>query len=164
MQWDLRFSILSIKPVKAMYVPPYASLLKSLGTHPEQVDKANKIAVPGRLLKLLLQLAVAYSDFDEDGYLRINPDVRRAVERGEVESGRLHYIGYGYFEGRKGGIAIVEEDWYLQKYPDVAAAIKEGRIKSALDHFNSVGAAEGRSPNSDQEETAAQWKTAMVTG
>src|ERR1700704_3817961 len=104
-----------------MYIPSYESLLKSLGTHPAQVDKANKIAVPGKLLKLLLQLAVAYSDFDEDGYLRTNPDVRRAVESGEVESGRLHYIGYGYFEGRKGGTAVVEEDSYLKKYPDVAA-------------------------------------------
>ncbi len=145
-----------------MYVPPYASLLKSLGAQAEQVEKSEKIPVPARLLKLLLQLAVAYSDFDEEGYLQANPDVRQAVQRGEIESGHLHYIGYGYFEGRKGGIATVEENWYLQKYPDVAAALKEGRIKSAGDHFNTIGAAEGRSPSSDQEETAAQWKTAMV--
>ena len=148
--------------MNAMYVPPYDSLLKSIGATPEQLDKTDTIAVPGRLLKLLLQLAVAYSDFDEDGYLKLNPDVRQAVDRGQVESGHLHYIGYGYFEGRKGGTAVVEEDWYLRKYPDVATAIKEGRIKSAFDHFNFIGAAEGRCPSSDQEETAAQWKTAMV--
>ena len=147
-----------------MYVPPYDSLLESLGTHAEQVEKADKVAVPVKLLKLLLQLAVAYSDFDEDRYLQTNPDVRQAVQRGEIESGHLHYIGYGYFEGRKGGTATVEENWYLQKYPDVAAAIKDGRIRSANDHFNAVGAAEGRSPSADQEETAVQWKTAMVTG
>lgn len=147
-----------------MYVPPYNSLLKSLGTRADQVDRVDKIAVPTKLLKLLLQLAVAYSDFDEDGYLHANPDVQQAVQRGEIESGHLHYIGYGYFEGRKGGTAVVEENWYLQKYPDVAAAIKDGRLRSGNDHFNSVGAAEGRSPSSDQEETAAQWKTAMVAG
>ena len=145
-----------------MYVPPYDSLLKSIGTTVENLDRAETIPVPGKLLKLLLQLAVASSDFDEEGYLRLNPDVRQAVERGQIESGHLHYVGYGYFEGRKGGTAVVEEDWYLKKYPDVAAAIREGRIKSAFDHFNFIGAAEGRSPSSEQEETAAQWKTAMV--
>src|SRR5947207_5107496 len=145
-----------------MYVPPYDSLLSSLGTDVEQIERSDKVVVPVRLLKLLLQLAVAHSDFDEAGYVRINPDVRRAVERGEVESGRLHYIGYGYFEGRKGGTAVVEENWYMHKYPDVAAAIRDGRIRSAFDHFNSVGAVEGRSPNAEQEDIAAQWKAAMA--
>jgi hypothetical protein len=147
-----------------MYVPPYDSLLKSLGMHAEQVERADRIAVPGKLLKLLLQFAVAYSDFDEAGYLRVNPDVGEAVRRGDVESGHLHYIGYGYFEGRKGGGVAVDEAWYLRRYPDVAAAIRDGRVASAIDHFNSVGAAEGRSPNADQEETAEQWKTAMLAG
>lgn len=147
-----------------MYVPPYDSLLKSLGTTAGEVDTSDKIAVPAKLLKLLLQLAVAYSDFDEESYLKANPDVKQAVQRHEIENGHLHYVGYGYFEGRKGGAAAVEESWYLKKYPDVAAAIKEGRVRSAFDHFNSVGAAEGRSPNAEQEETAAQWKTALVTG
>jgi len=145
-----------------MYVPPYYSLLSSLGIHADHIERSDKITVPVKLFKLLLQLAVAHSDFDEPGYLQLNPDVRRAVECGEVESGRLHYIGYGYFEGRKGGTAVVEENWYLQKYPDVAAAIREGRIKSAFDHFNSIGAVEGRSPNAEQEDIAAQWKTAMT--
>jgi hypothetical protein len=147
-----------------MYVPPYDSLLKSLGARAEQIETSDQVTVPVKLLKLLLQLAVAYSDFDEDDYLRANPDVRHAVQRGEIESGFQHYIGYGYFEGRKGGTAVVEENWYLRKYPDVAAALKEGHIRSASDHFNAVGAAEGRCPSSDQEETAAQWKTALVAG
>jgi hypothetical protein len=147
-----------------MYVPPYDSLLKSLGMRAEQVERADRIAVPGKLLKLLLQLAVAYSDFDEDGYLRVNPDVGEAVKRGDVESGHLHYVGYGYFEGRKGGGVKVDEAWYVRRYPDVAAAIRESRVTSATDHFNSVGTAEGRSPNAAQEETAEQWKTAIVAG
>jgi hypothetical protein len=150
------------RSVNAMYIPPYKPLLKSLGTQADQIENAEKIEVPVKLLKLLLQLAVAYSDFDEEGYLRANPDVRRAVQRGKIASGHVHYIGHGYFEGRTGGAAVVEENWYLEKYPDVAAAIREGRIKSAFDHFNAVGAVEGRSPNSEQEATAAQWKSAMV--
>ncbi|KQP61234.1 hypothetical protein ASF39_00545 [Methylobacterium sp. Leaf108] len=39
--------------------------------------------------------------FDEDEYLRCHPDVRRAVERGDLESGALHYRTFGRREGRK---------------------------------------------------------------
>jgi GT2 family glycosyltransferase len=43
--------------------------------------------------------AVAES-FDEAGYLRLNPDVRRAIELGQVESAYSHYLLYGRSEGR----------------------------------------------------------------
>jgi GT2 family glycosyltransferase len=38
--------------------------------------------------------------FDEAGYLRLNPDVRHAIELGQVESGYSHYLLYGHAEGR----------------------------------------------------------------
>jgi len=38
--------------------------------------------------------------FDETGYLRLNPDVRRAVELGQIESGYAHYFWHGRAEGR----------------------------------------------------------------
>jgi len=38
--------------------------------------------------------------FDEAGYLRLNPDVRRAVEMGQIESGYTHYLWHGRTEGR----------------------------------------------------------------
>jgi GT2 family glycosyltransferase len=38
--------------------------------------------------------------FDEAGYLRLNPDVRQAIELGQVESGYAHYVLYGHAEGR----------------------------------------------------------------
>jgi hypothetical protein len=38
--------------------------------------------------------------FDEAGYLRLNPDVRRAIEVGQVASGYAHYLLYGRSEGR----------------------------------------------------------------
>ncbi len=44
-------------------------------------------------------VAVAES-FDEAGYLRLNPDVRRAIELGQVESTYSHYLLYGRSEGR----------------------------------------------------------------
>lgn len=39
--------------------------------------------------------------FDEDEYLRCNPDVARAVKRGEMASGYLHYRTFGRREGRR---------------------------------------------------------------
>lgn len=39
--------------------------------------------------------------FDEAEYLRCNPDVRRAVNRGQMESGAAHYRVFGRREGRR---------------------------------------------------------------
>jgi hypothetical protein len=144
-----------------MFVPSMVSLLKALNVESSAFESGGKIEIPVALLKLLLQIALATAEFDEDSYLRENPDVARALAAGEIESAHVHYIGFGYFEGREGGGPDVDEPWYMHKYPDVATAIREGRIKSATQHFHSIGSAEGRSPGSDQEENAAQWKKAF---
>jgi GT2 family glycosyltransferase len=39
--------------------------------------------------------------FDEAGYLRLNPDVRHAIELGQFESGYSHYVMHGVAEGRQ---------------------------------------------------------------
>ena len=38
--------------------------------------------------------------FDEAGYLRLNPDVREAIELGQLESGYAHYVLHGHAERR----------------------------------------------------------------
>jgi len=38
--------------------------------------------------------------FDEIGYLRLNPDVQRAIKLGQIESGYSHYLWHGRAEGR----------------------------------------------------------------
>jgi hypothetical protein len=144
-----------------MYVPPFDSLLRSIGTNKESLETAAEVTIPVGLLKLLLQLAVAHSDFDEQAYLSANPDVRQAVHRGDVESGQMHYIGYGYFEGRRGGTIRIDERRYLRDNPDVAAAIREGKISSGEAHFYMIGAGEGRSPSPDQSADTAEWKRAL---
>jgi hypothetical protein len=40
-------------------------------------------------------------EFDEDEYLRCNPDVAQAVERGQMPSGDFHYKTFGRREGRQ---------------------------------------------------------------
>lgn len=144
-----------------MYVPPYEALVRSLGATPAAIASAKVVMIPGALLKLLLQMAVAHSDFDEERYLALNPDVKAAVERGEIESGHVHYVGFGYFEGRVGGMDDVDEDWYLRAYPDVAQALRDKQVTSASQHFYVVGGGEGRSPNADQLENAMRWKSTL---
>ncbi|WFU39442.1 hypothetical protein QA640_34550 [Bradyrhizobium sp. CB82] len=144
-----------------MFVPSAESLMSALSANKSVLDGNGQVKIPARLLKLLLQVALAAADFDEESYLRENPDVAKAILRGEVESAHLHYIGFGYFEGRRGAGPVVDADWYLSKYPDVAAAVREGRIKSAEAHFHAIGGGEGRSPALEYESDAAQWKSAI---
>lgn len=43
---------------------------------------------------------ILVEQFDEQGYLRLNPDVRQAIDSGYFASGYAHYIAHGYSEGR----------------------------------------------------------------
>ena len=45
---------------------------------------------------------VALEDFDETQYLRLNPDVSKAVKQGDFESGWQHYQKFGINEDRRG--------------------------------------------------------------
>jgi hypothetical protein len=144
-----------------MFIPSAEALMNALDASGAKLDGNERIEVPAKLLKLLLQIALAATDFDEEGYLKHNQDVAKAIGRREVENARVHYIGYGYFEGRHGAGPKVDEEWYLQKYPDVAAAVRDKKVTSASDHFHAVGGGEGRSPNAEQQDDAMQWKAAL---
>ena len=144
-----------------MYIPPYDAVLQSIGTSREALKTEASVTIPLGLFRFLLQIAVANGDFNEAGYLAANPDVADAVQSGAIESARLHYIGFGYFEGRQGGTPDVAERWYLRSYPDVGAAVKAGRLSSGREHFAMVGATEWRSPSPRYEADAQQWKTAL---
>ncbi|MDR9177896.1 methyltransferase domain-containing protein [Burkholderia multivorans] len=49
----------------------------------------------------VLEVLATESDFDEEGYLQANPDVKVAVERGECVSGQVHFHEFGKREKRK---------------------------------------------------------------
>jgi hypothetical protein len=144
-----------------MYVPPYDAVLNAIGTSRSELEDASKVTIPVELLRFLLQIAVAHSDFNEEGYLAANPDVAAALKSGEIDSARLHYVGFGFFEGRTGATPNVDERWYTKTYPDVGSAVKAGQIKSATEHFAVVGASEGRSPSVRYTQDAEQWKKAL---
>jgi hypothetical protein len=144
-----------------MYVPPYDAVLASIGTSREALRTEQSVTVPIGLFRFLLQIAVANGDFNEAGYLEANADVADAVQSGTIGSARLHYIGFGYFEGRQGGTPDVDERWYLRSYPDVGAAVKAGKLTSGREHFSMIGASEWRSPSPRYEADALQWKQAL---
>jgi hypothetical protein len=94
----------------------------------------------------LMAKRLAAIKFDEAWYLSKYPDVKDAVKRGLVPSGREHYLSHGYYEHRMPTAIHVNEKWYLQSYPDVAEAIRTGIYKSAQAHFDQSGFREGRLP------------------
>jgi len=142
------------------YLPPFPSLRKKLQVTKEQLKGNDPIPVPAAALKELLQTALMQCDFDEQNYLDSNEDVKSAVEAGRLPSGFAHFVAYGYFEGRRGGVPL-DERWYLISNPDVRKAVADGVVPSAAEHFHLTGAAEGRSPSRRAQADARKWKVAL---
>ncbi|QHO73911.1 hypothetical protein ACH79_15950 [Bradyrhizobium sp. CCBAU 051011] len=95
-----------------MYVPPYESLLRALNADKSSVERSGKVTIPTRLLQLVLQIAVANSDFDDDAYLRTNLDVKGAVDRGELRPAICTILDLGILKGEEEG--TFDTDWYLE--------------------------------------------------
>ena len=145
-----------------MYIPGFQDILKNLNLTPQRFAEENSLRIPKSLFVFLLQLALIDADFNEDGYLAANPDVAAAVRSGEISDSRLHYIGTGYFESRRGGEPAVDGEWYLKTFPDVADALQHQQIASPEAHFAAIGAAELRAPAPAYEADAVQWGLALA--
>lgn len=48
-------------------------------------------------------------DFDEEYYIQANPDVKEAVEKGDIRCGYHHFLAYGEPEGRMPMAISLEE-------------------------------------------------------
>ena len=107
----------------------------------------------------------ANENFDEQAYLRANPDVAAAVEKDAELSGRAHFEKHGDKERRllivpvldesKGATNVddfrivatesnFDEEQYLLHNEDVAAAVRRGEYKTGREHFDEFGHAEER--------------------
>jgi hypothetical protein len=144
-----------------MYVPHLEAILKNIGLTREEFNKATTVPVPAPLLQFLLQLVVANGEFNKAGYLAANEDIAQAEKTGGMPNPRLHYIKFGYFEGRVGATPPVNEVWYKTTYPDIDEAIRGGALASASEHFLVQGAAEGRAPSEKFYLDAQEWKKAF---
>jgi hypothetical protein len=94
----------------------------------------------------LIKMMLASVHVDDAWYRRRYPDVSAAVDAGEYQSTRHHFIEHGYFEGRLPCRLTIDETWYIQTNDDVLAGIRSGVIASAEEHFNDYGYVEGRLP------------------
>ena len=144
-----------------MYIPPLKAIAANLNLEPAALNGQGPVVVPAPFIKFLLQLVIANGHFNEDGYLKSNPDVASAAARGQLGDPRVHYIRYGFFEGRLGATPEVDEQWYRRAYADVASAVSSGAIASASAHFSSIGCVEGRSPSSAYEADSSEWKRVL---
>lgn len=144
-----------------MFVPPFELLLAEIGLKPAGFSGQDRIAVPRPLLEFMLRLLLRHAAFNEANYLEKNPDVRAAIARGELRSGREHYVALGYFEGRIGGGPPVDETWYLRAYPDVAEAVRLGVVPSATAHYDTAGGQEWRVPDARLAPEVNAWRGAL---
>lgn len=69
------------------------------------------------------QITSPLINFDEQSYLKSNPDVEKAIIEGQVISGLSHYLSYGYYENRKGGLIEID-----QKIKNLLDNKKEGIV------------------------------------
>ena len=79
--------------------------------------------------------------FDEAAYLRLYPDVAKAVAEGREVSAWQHYDRHGRKEGRK--INDFDADYYLRSYPAAAQEIAAGLAATPFAHYRKFGRARG---------------------
>ncbi len=140
-----------------MHMPSYAVLMAEIKKSNPEFETAASVVVSKNLFDLLLKIAISASEFDERFYLEQNPDVRAAIAKGVLKTGREHFINKGFSEGRHGADPVVDEKWYLAAYPDVAKAVKTGKIGSASEHYAITGWREGRAANAQTEKDVKFW-------
>jgi hypothetical protein len=96
------------------------------------------------LLRRLVELAFGPKVYEERAYLDANPDVEKAVAKGEFLTGRRHYIWVGITEDRPVSERAFDEIGYLLVNPDVKSAVDEGSFESGREHWQNIGWLEGR--------------------
>jgi glycosyltransferase involved in cell wall biosynthesis len=76
------------------------------------------------------------SDWDDEGYLWRNPDVKTAVESGILSSGFEHWMRYGRFEGRRLPVINIPQ-WLIDEM--LALADIEPQVFPSQSFFDSPG-------------------------
>jgi hypothetical protein len=79
--------------------------------------------------------------FDEAAYLRLYPDIVRAISDGREQSAWNHYDKHGRKEGRKPN--DFDGQYYLRAYPAAALEIASGCAATPFEHYRKFGLARG---------------------
>ncbi len=139
------------------YFPHIDALLRALRITRLRLDSTAKIAVDARLLRALIEAAVADTPFSEDFYFQTYPDLKLAADAGKLADSHRHYVVTGYFEGRLGMAPVIDDGFYIAANPDVALAMAAGTVASPLDHYVKSGLAEGRVPSLERQPEIDAW-------
>ena len=127
-------------------IPSYSAI--SAGFKEVINNKSNNISI-----KHLLNLYMCAWEFNNDWYMRNNPDLSAAIPSNDFPTGFVHFQAVGYMEGRLPVNPAVDTGWYMANYPDVAAAIIKGTFENAAHHFSASGYREGRLPGDPDIDT-----------
>lgn len=144
-----------------MFTPRFEALLALAGVDPAAYQEADTVTLQKDVFEFLVRVMLLAGEFDAEAYLEANPDVRQAVERGEIKDALVHYLHCGYFEGRDAASTKVDEGWYLKRYPDVAKAVRSGEATSGTDHYRSSGHLQWRVPSLEGRKALAPWQALL---
>jgi hypothetical protein len=142
-----------------MFVPPFQSILRALGTDEAKLNAAGAVTIPLELFKLLLSAIALSEELDEQKYLTEYPDVAQGAKSGTGLPPLLHFARNGYFEGRRTFAESFDADYYVEAYPDVARAIERGELKSPEEHYFNWGRFELRAPSESAKREIAVWQS-----
>ncbi len=95
------------------------------------------------LFEEILSLTLS-NRFSEQWYLSEHPDVSVAVANREIESGLVHFVTQGVYEGRMPFQVTIDERNYASSHLDVAKSVNAKVYKSCADHYHKIGYHEGR--------------------
>ncbi len=143
------------------FLPHIDMLLQALRVSRERLAGKSKIAIDAKLLRTLIQIAVAHLPFSAEFYAQHYPDLAEAHAAGKIPDLHRHFIDSGFFEGRFGVLPPVDEDFYAALYRDVATAIERGDVASGAEHYMRSGAAEGRVPNAALKPVIDHWNSML---
>lgn len=128
-----------------MELPPHFDRLRSELSLRGWEENHATLTIDRRSLVALVRRLLEAVPFDEEWYCRTYPDVKAAIEKGDLPSGKAHYLHFGYFEGRLPGMSHFDPRTYCSLNPDIAAAFKgpdwEKQVQS---HYMRHGYREGR--------------------
>lgn len=155
--------VLAWEPITmpTMFTPRFEALLALAGVDPAAYREVDTVTLQKDVFEFLVRVMLLAGEFDAEAYLEANPDVRQAVERGDIKDAFVHYLHCGYFEGRDAASAEVDEGWYLRRYPDVAKAVRSGEASSGADHYRSSGHVQWRLASPKAREALAPWRALL---
>ena len=143
------------------YLPHVDLMLQAMRINRDRLNSRSKIAIDAKLLRLILQSAVAHLPFSPEFYRRTYPDIADAAAAGQIPDLHRHYVETGFFEGRIGAPPPVDEAFYTGMYPDVAQAVLRGDVASGREHYLRSGVAEGRVPSEQLRPDVEAWLSVL---